>query len=57
MKGDAAADEFVVSDTVPIVVIGSTNSYFATIPEELGRIPFRTRRWETFLIHSSLNEK
>lgn len=33
-----------VIDTVPIVFIGNTNSYFVTLPEELGRIPFNTRR-------------
>lgn len=38
-----AADE-VVLDLLPIVRIGTTNIYVATITEEVGRIPFRTKR-------------
>lgn len=45
MKFDVPADEQVVLDLLPIIRIGSTNSYQAEIPEDIGRIPFHTMRF------------
>ena len=59
-NNDIPSNELVVLDLLPIVHIGSTNRYISVIPEEIGRIPFRTKRQpgsEVALIADSTNEQ